>query len=69
VIEQVDQINIAVKIRMLLTELQQNALQLQVLGFCRVWYQTHEVERLLFRFGERSRFVHVWILKHFDSVF
>ena len=52
VVEKIDQLNIAIEIGVLMTELQDYALQLEFFGFGHIGHQAYQPERLLFCFGE-----------------
>ena len=57
VIEQIDEVDVAIEVSVLLAELQHHAAQLQILGLGDVRHQANEAERLLLVLGKRRRFV------------
>ena len=57
VVEQIDQVDVAIEVGGLVAELHHDAAQLQVLGLGDVGHQADEAERLLFRLGEGGRLV------------
>ncbi len=57
VVEQVDQIDVAVEVGRLVTELHVHALQLDIHFFGDVRHEADDTERLLFRLGECRRLV------------
>jgi hypothetical protein len=57
VVEQIDEIDIAIEIRALPGELHHHALQLQSLGLGHVGYKANDSECLLFDLGEGGRLV------------
>jgi hypothetical protein len=63
VVEQIDQINVAVEIGALVSELHHHAAQLQILGLGYIGHQANKSERLLLRLGESSRLVERGVLK------
>ena len=63
VIEQIDEIDVAIEVGVLVAELHHHATQLQVLGLRDVGHEADEAERLLFGFGEGGRLVERWIPK------
>jgi hypothetical protein len=63
VVEQVDQVDVALEVCVLMAELQHHSAQLQVLGLGHIGYQTHETQGLPFGLGEGGGFVQGRILK------
>jgi hypothetical protein len=57
VVEQIDEIDIAIEIRVLLGELHHHALQLHILGLGHVRDKANDSERLLFHLCEGGRLV------------
>jgi len=57
VVEQIDQVNVAIEVRVLVSELHHYPAQLQVLGFGNIGYQANDSEGLLFGLGKRCRLV------------
>jgi len=66
---QVDEIDVAVEVRVLVPELHHYALQLQVLRLCFTSQEPNWAECLLFSLSGGRRFVKRWMAKQFDSVF
>jgi hypothetical protein len=68
VIEQIDEVDVAIEIRGLVPEVHHHAAQLQVLALRHVGHQTDEPERLLFCLGEGGRLVERRVLQQFNAV-
>src|SRR5713101_4544716 len=63
VVQQIDEVDIAIEVRVLLAELHHHASQLQFLGLRYVRYEPNKAECLLFGLGEGGRFIERWIAK------
>src|SRR6202022_2088241 len=57
VVEQIDEVNIAIEVRVLVPELHHHAAQLQILGLRDVRYKANKAERLLFGLRKGGRLV------------
>ena len=66
-VEQIDEVDVAIEVRVLLAELHHHASQLQFLGLRYVGYEANQAECLLFGLGEGGRLVERWIAEQFDS--
>jgi len=67
-VEQIDEIDIAIEVRVLLAELHHHASQLQLPRSLLRRVRVDKAECLLFGLGEGGRLVERWIVEHFDSV-
>jgi hypothetical protein len=56
-VKQIDQVNVAIEIRVFVAELHHHALQLQFLGLRYVGYEPNKAECLLFVLGKSGGFV------------
>jgi hypothetical protein len=62
-VQQINKLDIALEVRVLVTELHHHSAQLEIFGLSHVRYEAHQPECLLLGLAERGIFVEGWVLK------